>query len=71
MDLVDLLTKWLAVSKHKGNKEKIINAIWAIYYHVTCGPSYESEKQHHSYCPDGMSIYKRDILHVTHTYDKK
>ena len=30
---------------------KIVKAIWAIYYHLIIGPSYESIEQQHSFCP--------------------
>ena len=63
-----------AIRNNQGNDEKIVKAIWAIFYHSILGPSYESLDAQHSYCPDGEDSwckYKKDLLHGTTTYDRK
>ena len=59
--------------RNKGNDEKIIRAVWAIFYHLILGSSYESLEAQHSYCPDGDDTwckYKKDMLHGTTTYNR-
>ena len=63
-----------AIRNNKGNQEKIVKAIWAIFYHMILGPSYETVEGQHSYCPDGGESwckYKKDIRFGTKTYDRK
>ena len=31
-----------AIRHNRGNEEKIMRAVWVIFYHMTLGPSYES-----------------------------
>ena len=53
-----------AIRNNKGKQEQIIKAIWAIFYHMILGPSYETVVAQHSYCPDGSESwckYKKDI----------
>ena len=53
--------------------DQIINAVWAIFYHMILGPSYESVAAQHSYCPDGKDSwckYKKDTFFGTNTYDR-
>ena len=47
-----------AIRNNKGNDEKIIRAVWAIFYHLILGPSYESLEAQHSYCPS-KRLFKR------------
>ena len=63
-----------AVQNNKGNDEKIVKAIWAIFYHSILGPSYESFDAQLFNCPDGEDSwckYEKDLLHGTTTYDRK
>lgn len=61
-----------AIRQNKGNEEKIIKAIWAIYYHMILGPSYESLITQHAFCPDGncrdgkdsCCKFKKDLIHL-------
>ena len=61
-----------AIRNSKGNEEKIINAVWAIFYHMILGPPYESVAAQRSYCSDGKDSwckYKKDTFFGTNTYD--
>ena len=66
-----------AVRKNKGNEEKIIKVIWALYYHMILGPSYESLIAQHAFCPDcncrdgkdSCCKFKKDLFFDTSTYD--
>ena len=63
-----------AIGNNKGNDEKIVKAIWAIFYHLILDPSYESFDAQQSYCPDGEGSwrkYKKYLLHGKTTYDQK
>ena len=63
-----------AIRNNKGERDKIVKAIWAIYYHLIIGPSYESLEQQHSFCPTDESTwckYQKDRSSGTNTYDRK
>ena len=54
--------------------EDIACAIWAIYYHMICGPSDESLDDQHLYCPDGpvsWCKYKNDKINHRDNYNRK
>ena len=60
-----------AIRNNKGERDKIVEAIWAIYYHLIIGPSYESLEQQHTFCLTdemkvcGASIKKTDQAEQT------
>ena len=60
-----------AIRNNKGDTGKIIEAIWAIYYHTIAGPSYESLQKQHSFCPkssDSWCRYNKDMANGTNEY---
>ena len=62
-----------AIRNNKGKMDEIKNAIWAIYYHMINGPSYESIQSQHSFCPktaDTWCKYQKDIINGTHFYNR-
>ena len=62
-----------AIRNNIGNKENIRNAIFAIFYHMVLGPSYESPSAQHKYCPLGSGSrckYQLDISSNTNKYDR-
>ena len=62
-----------AIRNNKGCEEKIIKAVWAIFYHMILGPSYERVATQHSYCPPGKDSwckYQKDMFFGTNTYDR-
>ena len=63
-----------AIRNNKGDTGAIIKAIWAIYYHLIQGPTYEPIEKQHSYCPDGKESwcrYQKDISNGTNLYERK
>ena len=54
--VVDLIQTYYgcAIRNNQGI-ENIAQAIWAIYYHMICGPSDESLEEQHLYCPNGAN----------------
>ena len=62
-----------AIRNNIGNKENIRNAIFALFYHMILGPSYESLSTQHKYCPEGIGSwckYQVDISSNTDKYDR-
>ena len=60
-----------AIRNNKGNTCKIIEAIWAFYYHMIADPSYESLQKQHSFCPkssDSWCKYNKDMVNKTNEY---
>ena len=61
-----------AIQNNKGDTEKIISAIWAIYYHSIWGPPPESLKDQHRFCPGDENIwckYRHDIINGRSNYN--
>ena len=59
------------IRHNKGNEEKIMKAVWVIYYHMILGPSYESLTAQHFFSPDGKEnrcTIKKDLFYDTATY---
>ena len=73
-----LLIKLLIAYRHTttmrfANEEKMVRAIWAIFYHMRLGPPNESVAAQHLYCPDGNDSwckYKKDNASNTNRYDQ-
>ena len=62
-----------AIRNNKGNMEKIVNAIWAIFFHIIGGPSSESLATQHKYCQktdDTWCKYEQDAQNNTNFYDE-
>ena len=61
-----------AIRKNKGNITEIINAIWAIFYHMLAGPPDETVEEQHKYCPKTDSTwckYQKDVIDGTSFYN--
>ena len=41
---------------NKGNTKNVTNALWAIYYHMTCGSKNEMLEEQYKFCPKEQSI---------------
>ena len=62
-----------AIRNNKSKKEEIVQAIWAIYYHMVAGPLDETLDEQHRYCPntsDTWCKYHKDVLDGTNYYQK-
>ena len=61
-----------AIRNNKGNITEIINAIWAIFYHMLAGPPDETVEEQHKYCPKTDSTwckYQKDMIDGTSFYN--
>ena len=63
-----------AIRNNKGKTEKIIEAIWAIFYHMLGGPPSESLTEQHRFCPktpDTWCKFQKDIIESTNNYSNQ
>ena len=63
-----------AIRSNVGNLKATQGAVWAIYYHIIDGPSEESLKTCHSFCPTGPKSwckFQLDKVNGTNLYHQK
>lgn len=61
-----------AIRNNIGKLKEMQDAIWASYYHCISGPSSESLKVQHKFCPTGKTSwcrYQQDVANRTSTYN--
>ena len=61
-----------AIRNNKEDTEKMISAIWAIYYHSIRGPPSESLEDQHRFCPADANTwckYRQYIINGTSNYN--